>query len=631
MEKLLFLYLSVSLSASLLIGALLICRPLWKRHFSKSWQYYIWLLAVLRLLIPLSPVPGLIGHAAETKTAVLTERTADGGAGKTVRDAVEESGQAVSGINPENGGAAIESRITAAGENLIQHRSMVGKTVIVHFLSFAWIFWLLPALWILGRKAVLYRRYVKRLKALSVPADSCEVVRICRSAEEKLNIRRKIPVYYCKAAVSPMLTGIRKPFIVLPESDFASSELESIFLHELVHYKRKDILYKWLIELAVSIHWFNPLVYLMRRECSHACELSCDEAVIRDLPAEQRMAYGDTLILSLKGSAGTAAHAASIPLCENNQLLKERLESLLKTKKTTKIQKMAALLTTTCLAASLLLLGSFAAGAQEKAQGAAQKTALSQDYWLNDSDNTESRKWRHSFKTEGFFENQYGIRLAWNNDPALYETIRQVTADETYTVAFTEEMKQYGDDPAVLEAIRLAILDVREVEKNSNSHWVTDFIMKQPVVVGVDGPYQGTYDELAVQFYQEENLNYYGSVLKKASHETVEKLTKRSYEDENVSFFSMTADLMAAEERRQYLEKTYEEDEIVFFSILMDESDSETLRSLAYRAYEEERIIFFSMLADELDSHQCEELAERARRDGRTEYLYVIPGTKEYD
>ena len=71
MQKLFYLYLSVSLSASVIIAVLFLCRPLWKRRFSKSWQYYIWLLAVMRLLIPLSPAPGMIGRAADWGTERL--------------------------------------------------------------------------------------------------------------------------------------------------------------------------------------------------------------------------------------------------------------------------------------------------------------------------------------------------------------------------------------------------------------------------------------------------------------------------------------------------------------------------------------------------------------------------------
>ena len=71
MQKLFYLYLSVSLSASVIMAVLLLCRPLWKRRFSKSWQYYIWLLAVARLLIPFSPAPGMIGRAAERGSEYL--------------------------------------------------------------------------------------------------------------------------------------------------------------------------------------------------------------------------------------------------------------------------------------------------------------------------------------------------------------------------------------------------------------------------------------------------------------------------------------------------------------------------------------------------------------------------------
>lgn len=58
-----------------------------------------------------------------------------------------------------------------------------------------------------------------------------------------------------------------------------------------------------------------------------------------------------------------------------------------------------------------------------------------------------------------------------------------------------------------MEAIRLAILEERETEENSTNQWVTNFIMTNPVVVGVDGPYQETYDELAALFYESGKKN----------------------------------------------------------------------------------------------------------------------------
>lgn len=60
--------------------------------------------------------------------------------------------------------------------------------------------------------------------------------------------------------------------------------------------ERFDMFYKWLVQLSVCVHWFNPLVYLMSREVGRTCELSCDETVIRLLDPKGRRAYGDTLL-----------------------------------------------------------------------------------------------------------------------------------------------------------------------------------------------------------------------------------------------------------------------------------------------------------------------------------------------
>ncbi len=69
-----------------------------------------------------------------------------------------------------------------------------------------------------------------------------------------------------------------------------------IFVHELIHYKQRDMFYKWLIQIVVCAHWFNPFVYLLEKEVNKSCELSCDEKVISVLDDKARREYGDTLI-----------------------------------------------------------------------------------------------------------------------------------------------------------------------------------------------------------------------------------------------------------------------------------------------------------------------------------------------
>lgn len=59
---------------------------------------------------------------------------------------------------------------------------------------------------------------------------------------------------------------------------------------------RHDLLYKWLTAAVTSLHWFNPLMYLVRREVARRCELSCDEAVLHTLDQRGRRRYGETLL-----------------------------------------------------------------------------------------------------------------------------------------------------------------------------------------------------------------------------------------------------------------------------------------------------------------------------------------------
>jgi beta-lactamase regulating signal transducer with metallopeptidase domain len=76
----------------------------------------------------------------------------------------------------------------------------------------------------------------------------------------------------------------------------AHDELRFIIKHELVHYKRKDLLYKYLVLAATAIHWFNPVVHLISKAIDVLCEISCDAEVIRNTSADTRKKYSEAII-----------------------------------------------------------------------------------------------------------------------------------------------------------------------------------------------------------------------------------------------------------------------------------------------------------------------------------------------
>ena len=69
-----------------------------------------------------------------------------------------------------------------------------------------------------------------------------------------------------------------------------------VLLHELTHYKRKDLLVKWFAVLVNAVHWFNPLCYLACAALSEACEVSCDMAVTKNMTEEEQKLYMQTIL-----------------------------------------------------------------------------------------------------------------------------------------------------------------------------------------------------------------------------------------------------------------------------------------------------------------------------------------------
>lgn len=142
---------------------------------------------------------------------------------------------------------------------------------------------------------------------------------------------RRLKLVRSTAVDSAMVFGILRPVAVLPVQGIAEAQTGAILLHEVTHYRRGDLWLKWAAALAECIHWFNPLVWFMWRQVAHACELACDEAVIRTMTQEEKMQYGDILIASAGQQKHTAVPVTAI--CEEKQLLRERLVHIVRYKK----------------------------------------------------------------------------------------------------------------------------------------------------------------------------------------------------------------------------------------------------------------------------------------------------------
>ncbi|MGN1047180.1 MAG: M56 family metallopeptidase [Eubacteriales bacterium] len=105
----------------------------------------------------------------------------------------------------------------------------------------------------------------------------------------------KDDVYISEYIDSPALYGIIKPRIILPAS-YEEKELDFVLLHERMHKKRGDNLWRMLAFITATVHWFNPLAWVLLRGYLSAAELACDEAVLAKCGEERKKAYALALV-----------------------------------------------------------------------------------------------------------------------------------------------------------------------------------------------------------------------------------------------------------------------------------------------------------------------------------------------
>lgn len=352
MNEILKVILSLSLSGTLLILLLFLLQPLFKERLSKRWQYYIWLVVVARLLFPFAPETNLmealfqgIDRTPEQTGTVSNDTWQNGIIDKSQTDEMTD------------GRNNLPSEQAEPAESV---SSPVRESVLIIWQNL-WIGWLVVALVLFVRKITIYQDFVKYIRAGCVEVADIDLLERFGKLVEQYRIKTTVELCTNHLISSPLLIGFFRPCIMLPTVSLPPADFDYTIRHELMHFKRRDMFYKWLVQFTVCIHWFNPFVYLMSRETSRICELSCDEAVIRKLDAQGRRAYGDTLLNAIGTGGNYKNSLVSLTLNESRELLKERLDAIMNFKKIPKWAMFTSLFLTGMLVCGFGFLGAYEA------------------------------------------------------------------------------------------------------------------------------------------------------------------------------------------------------------------------------------------------------------------------------
>ena len=350
MKEFLLTLLALSLSGSALALLLLAARRILDGRLPRAFWYYAWLLVLLRLAVPLGfGVPLL-----QASTSAVEDTRQE----TTLPHAPQQNGQVDASAGPDTPAEFPVMPSDSAPQSSVPVLTLVDGLFLL---------WAVGAAGYFLRHLGAYLWFARKIRRSLCPPPA-EVLALF----EPLRAGRRVDLAVSSQVDMPMLMGVLRPVVVLPQNGPAlgDKDLSAVLCHELTHGKRGDVLYKWLVIVVTALHWFNPLVHWLERKIALDCELSCDQAVLSTLPQEDRIGYGELLlILAARSSLPTGITATT--LCEEKRQLKARIQGIVGYRKPTRGALCGALalgLLLTCCACGVLELAGTSESSALKAE-----------------------------------------------------------------------------------------------------------------------------------------------------------------------------------------------------------------------------------------------------------------------
>ncbi|WP_368487928.1 M56 family metallopeptidase [Clostridium sp. BJN0013] len=179
-------------------------------------------------------------------------------------------------------------------------QSHLNNINIIGYIYIGMLIWFIGLIVVLLYYTYFQGKFYLKIKNNMTSVKDIRIEEILNNEKINLNITKNIRVKIVKGISSPAIIGILNSTIIIPEQEFSNNDLKWIFRHELVHFKRKDNVIKLLMIFSVALHWFNPLIYILRKFFNEQCELSCDEVVISDSETEDIKEYALLLVKSAR-------------------------------------------------------------------------------------------------------------------------------------------------------------------------------------------------------------------------------------------------------------------------------------------------------------------------------------------
>ena len=317
--------LFLTLGGSVMTVLVLLIQRVFRKKLPRTFCYCAWLLVLLRFALP---VPGIFRVSPETAQAVRTPQALRASV-QALREHPDKpevftpgEENPVEGPTPFLSGTEPDIQKETANDVSVDVPSVTAPTREHTGLSLSQrllILWAAGAAVCAGLYLVSYLRFSRVLnRTLRQPEEQDKQVFQILGGTDRLQLWRS------PCVSSPMQLGLLFPRLILPDRVYTKEMLENILRHELTHYRRRDVLCKWAAALIGCFHWFNPFVWIARRQLDRQCELSCDEHLLKSMTPREKQSYGQTL-LELACDRALPKKVIATSFATEKRDLKERL------------------------------------------------------------------------------------------------------------------------------------------------------------------------------------------------------------------------------------------------------------------------------------------------------------------
>ncbi|HWV99433.1 MAG TPA: M56 family metallopeptidase [Candidatus Acidoferrum sp.] len=323
--------LQTSWQAGILALVVILAQAVFRRQLTPAWRYGLWLLLVVRLLLPSTPqtswsiynvagLPRALNSVDGPSTAEVSPSAAFARVSAAQDKAEAERTSSVRRGSERQAKVAPKPAGASSGpvESSLSWRRL------------AFFIWILGTGFFVARLAWSDVRFSHRVGCQPTVMRGPALL-LLRACEERLGVSQPVTLIETEEVQSPSVHGLWRKRLLLPEGTFqhfSTDEQRCIVLHELAHIKRRDLEVNWIASLLLAVHWFNPLLWMAFSRMRNDREMACDALALMHLGTGLAEPYGEAIIKVVDQLAYPSKAPGVLALSEDKRRLKERIRMI---------------------------------------------------------------------------------------------------------------------------------------------------------------------------------------------------------------------------------------------------------------------------------------------------------------